>query len=108
MATFYDFGIHHQLIRALNDMGFEEATPIQKETIPVALKGKDIIGQAQTGTGKTAAFGIPLIERLNIENEHIQGIVLAPTRELAVQVAEEFNRIFLHFQFMVGRKSQDK
>jgi len=74
-------------------MGFEEATPIQEETIPIALEGKDIIGQAQTGTGKTVAFGIPLLERIDKNSEHIQGIVLTPTRELAIQVAEEINKV---------------
>jgi ATP-dependent RNA helicase DeaD len=74
-------------------MGFEEATHIQKQAIPVAMEGKDIIGQAQTGTGKTAAFGIPMIERFDRGSRDIQGIVITPTRELAVQVAEELNRI---------------
>ncbi|MFO1444781.1 DEAD/DEAH box helicase [Bacillus sp. Bva_UNVM-123] len=73
-------------------MGFEEPTPIQAQSIPIGLKGKDMIGQAQTGTGKTTAFGVPLLEQINI-NEGVQGLVLAPTRELAVQVAEELNRI---------------
>jgi ATP-dependent RNA helicase DeaD len=74
-------------------MGFEEATPIQKQTIPLAMQGKDLIGQAQTGTGKTAAFGIPMLEKISTDNRTIQGIVIAPTRELAVQVAEELNKI---------------
>jgi ATP-dependent RNA helicase DeaD len=74
-------------------MGFEEATAIQVQTIPVALQGRDLIGQAQTGTGKTAAFGIPLVERVDEEDPQIQAIVLTPTRELAVQVAEEINKI---------------
>ncbi|RBW67723.1 DEAD/DEAH box helicase [Bacillus taeanensis] len=74
-------------------MGFETATPIQAETIPVALSGKDLIGQAQTGTGKTTAFGVPLIEKADVEAPFVQGLVLTPTRELAVQVAEELNRI---------------
>ncbi|MBP3952729.1 DEAD/DEAH box helicase [Bacillus sp. YZJH907-2] len=69
-------------------MGFEEATPIQTATIPTALEGKDIIGQAQTGTGKTGAFGIPLVNRINTEEAHVQALILAPTRELANQVAE--------------------
>ncbi|ARK32830.1 DEAD/DEAH box helicase [Halalkalibacter krulwichiae] len=88
MATFYDFDLNHQVVRALTEMGFEEATPIQTETIPTALEGKDIIGQAQTGTGKTGAFGIPLINRINVEEAHVQALILAPTRELANQVAE--------------------
>lgn len=74
-------------------MGFEEATPIQAETIPLAMEGKDVIGQAQTGTGKTAAFGIPMIEEFERKIKKIQGLVVAPTRELAIQVAEEINRL---------------
>ncbi|MDR3565960.1 MAG: DEAD/DEAH box helicase [Negativicutes bacterium] len=74
-------------------MGFEEPTPIQLQGIPALMEGKDLIGQAQTGTGKTAAFGIPLIEKVQHNSEMIQGIVLTPTRELAIQVAEELNRI---------------
>nr|WP_153726475.1 DEAD/DEAH box helicase [Heliorestis convoluta] len=74
-------------------MGFEEPTPIQEKTIPPALEGKDLIGQAQTGTGKTAAFGIPVIEKARRQPEGLQAVVLTPTRELAIQVAEELNRI---------------
>nr|WP_306798799.1 DEAD/DEAH box helicase [Oceanobacillus saliphilus] len=74
-------------------MGFEEATPIQTETIPLALEGNDVIGQAQTGTGKTAAFGIPMINKIDQKLKKIQGLVVAPTRELAIQVAEELNRL---------------
>ncbi|MDR5658692.1 DEAD/DEAH box helicase [Serpentinicella sp. ANB-PHB4] len=93
MATFTDFNLDKKVFQALTDMGFEEATPIQSQTIPTALDGKDVIGQAQTGTGKTAAFGIPLIEQADLSNKDVQGLVLAPTRELAVQVAEEVNKI---------------
>ncbi|MEW6622948.1 MAG: DEAD/DEAH box helicase [Bacillota bacterium] len=93
MPTFYEMGLSDQVIRATANMGFEEATPIQEKTIPLAMAGKDIIGQAQTGTGKTAAFGIPLLEKINDESESIRGLVVTPTRELAVQVAEEINRI---------------
>ncbi|GAB6172434.1 DEAD/DEAH box helicase [Paradesulfitobacterium aromaticivorans] len=93
MTTFSDLGLSEQIIRSVSTMGFEEATPIQQETIPLAMQGRDLIGQAQTGTGKTAAFGIPLLERLAVDSEHIQGIVLTPTRELAVQVAEELNKL---------------
>ncbi|WP_376767976.1 DEAD/DEAH box helicase [Neobacillus endophyticus] len=74
-------------------MGFEEATPIQAETIPLSLENKDVIGQAQTGTGKTAAFGIPLVEKVQTHVEAIQGIIIAPTRELAIQVSEELYKI---------------
>ncbi|WP_425541792.1 DEAD/DEAH box helicase [Bacillus carboniphilus] len=74
-------------------MGFEEATPIQAETIPVTLQGYDVIGQAQTGTGKTVAFGVPLLERVNVRNSEVQGLIIAPTRELAVQVSEELYKL---------------
>ncbi|MCP3029744.1 DEAD/DEAH box helicase [Halobacillus sp. A1] len=74
-------------------MGFEETTPIQEQTIPLGLQGKDVIGQAQTGTGKTAAFGIPMIEKIEKDVRSVQGLVIAPTRELAIQVAEEVNRL---------------
>lgn len=93
MVTFYEFGLHHDVTRAIQEMGFEEATPIQESVIPAVLQGKDIIGQAQTGTGKTSAFGIPLIEKADTEHDQIQGVILTPTRELAVQVAEELNKI---------------
>jgi ATP-dependent RNA helicase DeaD len=79
--------------KALADMGFEEATPIQSLAIPVARQGRDIIGQAQTGTGKTVAFGIPLLEKIDALQRHTQALVLCPTRELAIQVAEEFKRL---------------
>ncbi|MEL1136537.1 DEAD/DEAH box helicase [Desulfitobacterium sp. THU1] len=93
MSTFKELGLSEPLLKSVINMGFEEATPIQEQTIPLALKGKDVIGQAQTGTGKTAAFGIPLIQKIAETSEDIQGIVLTPTRELAVQVAEELNKI---------------
>jgi ATP-dependent RNA helicase DeaD len=93
LKTFYEFGLQNKTVKALSGMGFETATPIQAETIPVALSGKDLIGQAQTGTGKTTAFGVPLIEKADVEAPFVQGLVLTPTRELAVQVAEELNRI---------------
>ena len=74
-------------------MGFEEATPIQEGTIKLGLEGKDIIGQAQTGTGKTTAFGVPIIEKIDTSNRSVQALVIAPTRELAIQVSEEIHRI---------------
>jgi ATP-dependent RNA helicase DeaD len=80
-------------MEAINKMGFEEATPIQAQTIPLGLQNKDVIGQAQTGTGKTAAFGIPLIEKIDVKQDKIQGIIIAPTRELAIQVSEELYKI---------------
>ncbi|MFC4410538.1 DEAD/DEAH box helicase [Chungangia koreensis] len=74
-------------------MGFEEATPIQEGTVKYGMEGRDIIGQAQTGTGKTAAFGIPLIEKVDPKNPDVQGLIIAPTRELAIQVSEELYKI---------------
>lgn len=93
MPTFYEMGLSNKVIRATANMGFEEATPIQEQTIPVVMAGKDIVGQAQTGTGKTAAFGIPLVEKMELEQEKIGALVITPTRELCVQVAEELNKI---------------
>ena len=86
--TFSELGLSNEVLTALNDMGFSEPTPIQAQSIPIALEGSDLIGQAQTGTGKTAAFGIPLVERINLDEKHVQALVLSPTRELAVQIAK--------------------
>ena len=90
--------LNPELLRAIEEMGFEEMTPIQKEAIPVLLEGKDVIGQAQTGTGKTAAVGIPLVLRMNPKDRRLQGVVLCPTRELAIQAADEIRRFakFMH------------
>lgn len=93
MTTFKELGISQPIMRALEKMGFEEATPIQGETIPLAMQGMDVIGQAQTGTGKTAAFGIPILEKIDTKQRSIQALIVAPTRELAIQVAEEINRL---------------
>ncbi|MBO0995534.1 DEAD/DEAH box helicase [Bacillus sp. SD088] len=93
MTKFADLNISPALLKAVNRMGFEEATPIQVKTIPLSMQGKDLIGQAQTGTGKTAAFGIPLIEKIDVRSSHVQGIIIAPTRELAIQVSEELFKI---------------
>lgn len=90
---FEDMNISNEICRAVLDMSFEEATPIQSQAIPVILEGKDIIGQSQTGTGKTAAFGIPLLERINPEDRRLQALILCPTRELAIQVSEEFRKL---------------
>lgn len=93
MTTFKDLRVSDPVMKALEKMGFEEATPIQSETIPHVLEGNDVIGQAQTGTGKTAAYGIPMIQHFDENMRKIQGLVVAPTRELAIQVAEEINRL---------------
>jgi len=93
LEKFKELGISDLTIRALSDMGFEEPTPIQEQAIPLLLAGKDLVGQAQTGTGKTAAFGIPLLENIGNSVGAIFGIVLTPTRELCIQVAEELNKL---------------
>ncbi|MGI6224999.1 MAG: DEAD/DEAH box helicase [Peptococcales bacterium] len=93
MLTFKELNLEKsQILRAIEEMGFEQATPIQEQAIPIALEGKDLIGQAQTGTGKTAAFTIPFLEKIT-EDPVIQVLVLTPTRELCIQIAEEVGKI---------------
>ncbi|MBR6627058.1 MAG: DEAD/DEAH box helicase [Lachnospiraceae bacterium] len=82
-----------RIIRAIKEMGFEKLSPIQEQAIPYLLEGRDIIGQAQTGTGKTAAFGIPIIQKINPDLRRLQCIILCPTRELAIQAAEELRKL---------------
>lgn len=86
---FNDFNLSEETLKAIREKGFEKPTPIQEKAIPVLLEGKDLVGQAQTGTGKTAAFGIPVVERVNPKEGTIQALILVPTRELAIQVAKE-------------------
>ena len=93
MANFVDFDLEPKVLQAITEMGFEEATPIQSQAIPIALSGSDMIGQAQTGTGKTAAFGIPMISKIAREEEKISALIMAPTRELAIQVADEIEKL---------------
>ncbi|SFF85529.1 DEAD/DEAH box helicase [Pontibacter chinhatensis] len=90
---FDELPLSQEVQRAIADMGFEEASPIQQEAIPVVLEGKDIIGQAQTGTGKTAAFGIPTVETIDPYNRSVQALILCPTRELAIQVSGEIQKL---------------
>ena len=90
---FKELNLSHEVQKALNEMGFEEATPIQSKAIPPIFEGKDVIGQAQTGTGKTCAFGIPAIEMLDPHIAGVQVLVLCPTRELAIQVSEELKNV---------------
>jgi ATP-dependent RNA helicase DeaD len=98
---FNELHLSPQVSKALEELGFNEVFPIQAEAIPPLLEGKDVIGQAQTGTGKTAAFGVPLIERLDPKVNRVQGLVLTPTRELAVQVADHINKFGKHKGFKV-------
>ena len=93
MTNFSELNISESTLRSIQRMGFEEATPIQEGTITFAMDGRDVLGQAQTGTGKTAAFGIPLIEKIDPKNPNIQALVIAPTRELAIQVSEELYKL---------------
>lgn len=90
---FEDFGLHPDILKGISDIGFEEPSPVQAECIPAVLRGEDVIGQAQTGTGKTAAFGIPVLDRIQTSVNQVQSIILTPTRELAIQVSEELRRI---------------
>ena len=90
---FNELNLSAEILRGVKEMGFEEASPIQSKAIPIAMTGADIIGQAQTGTGKTAAFGIPVLEKVRKEIKHPQTLILCPTRELAVQAAEEIRRL---------------
>ena len=92
-VRFEDLDLRPELMKAIKKMGFEEASPIQAKAIPAVREGKDIIGQAQTGTGKTAAFGIPLLEKIDPKSKKMQAIVLCPTRELAIQVADEIRNL---------------
>ena len=92
-ASFTELGLSQELLKAVEDLGFEEPSPIQVLAIPALLTGKDAVGQAQTGTGKTAAFGIPLLMKMDPENRKTQAMILCPTRELAIQVAEELRRL---------------
>ena len=90
---FKELDLSQEILASVERAGFEEATPIQSETIPLALAGKDVIGQAQTGTGKTAAFGLPMLEKIDASKQQLQGLVIAPTRELAIQTQEELYRL---------------
>ncbi len=92
-VRFDELNLNSKILRGIQEMGFEEATPIQSKAIPIVMEGADVIGQAQTGTGKTAAFGIPLLMKVDPHNKKTQAIVLCPTRELAIQVAEEIRSL---------------
>ncbi len=96
LLRFDELSLSQEVQQAVADMGFETASPIQSEAIPFILEGRDVIGQAQTGTGKTAAFGIPMVETIVPFEKFVQGLILCPTRELAVQVTEEIKKISKH------------
>ncbi len=92
-TSFSELALSEELLGALQELGFERATPIQAGTIPVALEGRDLIGQAQTGSGKTAAYGLAMLQRLPRARQGVEGLVICPTRELAAQVTAELDRL---------------
>jgi len=92
LQKFEDLPLSPEILRGIKELEFAELFPIQAQAITPLLQGKNVIGQAQTGTGKTAAFGVPMLERLQRDNKHVQGLVLVPTRELASQVADHINQ----------------
>lgn len=91
--SFDELGLHPQTIATIRDAGYEKPSPIQADLIPIALTGRDCIGQARTGTGKTAAFMLPTLERIDLQQRHVQVLVLAPTRELSEQVLIESRKL---------------
>jgi ATP-dependent RNA helicase DeaD len=98
LPTFAELNLPAPILKALKDVGYETPSPIQAATIPLLLEGRDILGQAQTGTGKTAAFALPVLSRIDVKNPAVQALVLAPTRELAIQVAEAFQSYAAHLK----------
>ncbi len=96
--SFDKLGLSPAVMQAVNDSGYEQPSPIQAESIPAILSGRDVLGQAQTGTGKTAAFALPILSNLNMNAKHVQVLVLTPTRELAIQVAEAFQAYAKHIK----------
>ncbi len=101
MQNFEDLPLGSEVMKAIEDLGFTNLFPIQAQAIIPLLEGKDVIGQAETGTGKTAAFAIPMVERLNPKINSVQGLVLEPTRELAIQVADHISRLSKYSEFKV-------
>ena len=98
LPTFADLNIPAPILKALKEVGYETPSPIQAATIPLLMEGRDVLGQAQTGTGKTAAFALPVLSRIDVKNPAVQALVLAPTRELAIQVAEAFQSYAAHLK----------
>jgi ATP-dependent RNA helicase DeaD len=111
--SFSELGISGDVLKAVDRLGFEQASPIQAESIPLLLAGRDIVGQSQTGSGKTAAFGIPAIEKVDTNSRAVQVLILCPTRELAVQVSEELHKLAffkrgIHALPIYGGQSYDR
>jgi ATP-dependent RNA helicase DeaD len=101
VTAFKDLGLSPDIQQALDELGFEEPTPIQEQAIPELLGGQDVIGQAQTGTGKTAAFGLPLLQYLDPDNDEVQAVVLTPTRELCIQVTQALRTFAEHLDIEI-------
>src|SRR6476619_3244072 len=96
VESFEQFGLSKPLMRAIDEVGYEAPTPIQLKTIPLLMTGRNVIGQAQTGTGKTAAFALPILQKLELGRNAVQALILTPTRELSIQVAEAFHTYSKH------------
>ena len=96
--TFSDLGLSEQMLKALEKKGYGYPTTIQAQAIPEFMQWKDVIAKAPTGTGKTFAFGIPMIEHIDGESEAVQGLILAPTRELAIQIGDELRSLLTYYQ----------
>ena len=110
---FSELGLSAELLKAIDKLGFEQASPIQAEAIPVLMKGLDVVGQSQTGSGKTAAFAVPAVEKVDPTQRTVQVLILCPTRELAVQVSEEVHKLALfkrgiHALPIYGGQSYDR
>src|SRR5436190_11058045 len=92
---FSELGLSAEVLKAIDKLGFEQAAPIQASAIPILMEGGDVVGQSQTGSGKTAAFAIPAIEKVDPKQRAVQVLILCPTRELAIQVSEEVHKLAL-------------
>jgi ATP-dependent RNA helicase DeaD len=99
--TFAELGLNSELLQAIDEIGFREPSPIQEQAIPALLDGLDVIGQAQTGTGKTAAFGLPMLQYLDPASDEVQAIILTPTRELCIQVTQELRSYAEHLDIEI-------
>ena len=110
---FSELGVSAEILKGIDRLGFEQASPIQAEAIPVLLAGTDVVGQSQTGSGKTAAFAIPALEKVDTDKRAVQVLILCPTRELAVQVSEEVHKLAffkrgIHALPIYGGQSYDR
>src|SRR5579864_7202046 len=90
---FGSLGLNQEIMRALKEAGYDNMFPIQERSIPLLIEGRDLIGQAHTGSGKTAAYSLPMIQKLDGRKQYVQALVVVPTRELALQVTDEFNKL---------------